>query len=160
MKDKNGEPLPGVTVLIVGTTLGSATDGNGEFLLKVPVQDSVALRFSFVGMKTKDVTFKNGQKPLTIILEDESESLGEIVVTGYQQIEKRNLTSSVVTVKTSELKTIGASSIEQMLQGVVPGLSVVNTSAAPGAAPKIRIRGTATISGNADPLWVLDGVIL
>ena len=160
VKDKNGEPLPGVTVLIVGTTLGSATDGNGEFLLKVPVQDSVALRFSFVGMKTKDVTFKNGQKPLTIILEDESESLGEIVVTGYQQIEKRNLTSSVVTVKTSELKTIGASSIEQMLQGVVPGLSVVNTSAAPGAAPKIRIRGTATISGNADPLWVLDGVIL
>ena len=160
VKDKKGEPLPGVTVLIVGTTLGSATDGNGEFLLKVPVQDSVALRFSFVGMKTKDVTFKNGQKPLTIIMEDESESLGEIVVTGYQQIEKRNLTSSVVTVKTSELKTIGASSIEQMLQGVVPGLSVVNTSARPGAAPKIRIRGTATISGNADPLWVLDGVIL
>ena len=160
VKDKSGEPLPGVTVLIVGTQLGTATGMDGDFLLRVPEQDSVRLRFSFVGMKTKDVPYKKNQLALVVVLEEEAESIGEIVVTGYQQIEKRNLTSSVVTVKTSELKTIGASSIEQMLQGVVPGLSVVNTSAAPGAAPKIRIRGTATISGNADPLWVLDGVIL
>ena len=160
VKDKSGEPLPGVTVLIVGTQLGTATGMDGDFLLRVPEQDSVRLRFSFVGMKTKDVPYKKNQPALVVVLEEEAESIGEIVVTGYQQIEKRNLTSSVVTVKTSELKTIGASSIEQMLQGVVPGLSVVNTSAAPGAAPKIRIRGTATISGNADPLWVLDGVIL
>lgn len=160
VKDQNGEPLPGVTVLIVGTHLGSATNEKGEFQLKITEQDSVKLQFSFIGMKTKDVVFKKGDKDLLIVLEDETESLGEIVVTGYQQIEKRNLTSSVVTVKTSELKTIGASSIEQMLQGVVPGLSIVNTSASPGAAPKIRIRGTSTISGNAEPLWVLDGVIL
>ena len=160
VKDKNGEPLPGVTVLIVGTQLGTATGIDGDFLLRVPERDSVRLRFSFVGMKTKDVPYKKNQPALVVMLEEETESIGEIVETGYQQIEKRNLTSSVVTVKTSELKTIGASSIEQMLQGVVPGLSVVNTSAAPGAAPKIRIRGTATISGNADPLWVLDGVIL
>lgn len=160
VKDKNGEPLPGVTVLVGGTTLGTATDAKGEFLLKVPEQESVALHFSFVGMKTQELVFKKGQKPLTVVMEEDSENIEEIVVTGYQQIEKRNLTSSVVTVKTSELQTIGASSIEQMLQGVVPGLSVVNTSASPGAAPKIRIRGTATISGNADPLWVLDGVIL
>ena len=160
VKDKSGEPLPGVTVLIVGTQLGTATGMDGDFLLRVPEQDSVRLRFSFVGMKTKDVPYKKNQPALVVVLEEEAESIGEIVVTGYQQIEKRNLTSSVVTVKTSELQTIGASSIEQMLQGVVPGLSVVNTSAAPGAAPKIRIRGTATISGNADPLWVLDGVIL
>ena len=160
VKDKSGEPLPGVTVLIVGTQLGTATGMDGDFLLRGPEQDSVRLRFSFVGMKTKDVPYKKNQPALVVVLEEEAESIGEIVVTGYQQIEKRNLTSSVVTVKTSELKTIGASSIEQMLQGVVPGLSVVNTSAAPGAAPKIRIRGTATISGNADPLWVLDGVIL
>ncbi len=160
VKDTKGEPVPGVTVLIVGTQLGCATDEKGEFQLKIAEQDSVKLQFSFIGMKTKDVMFKKGDKSLNIMMEDEAESLGEIVVTGYQQIEKRNLTSSVVTVKTSDLKTIGASSIEQMLQGVVPGLSVVNTSAGPGAAPKIRIRGTATISGNADPLWVLDGVIL
>lgn len=160
VKDKNGDPLLGVTVLVGGTTLGTATDGKGEFLLKVPEQESVALHFSFVGMKTRELVFKKGQQPLTVVMEEDSESIEEIVVTGYQQIEKRNLTSSVVTVKTSELQTIGASSIEQMLQGVVPGLSVVNTSASPGAAPKIRIRGTATIAGNADPLWVLDGVIL
>ena len=160
VKDKNGDPLPGVTVLVGGTTLGTATDGKGEFLLKVPEQESVALHFSFVGMKTRELVFKKGQQPLTVVMEEDSESIEEIVVTGYQQIEKRNLTSSVVTVKTSEFQTIGASSIEQMLQGVVPGLSVVNTSASPGAAPKIRIRGTATIAGNADPLWVLDGVIL
>lgn len=70
------------------------------------------LRFSFVGMKTKDVPYKKNQPALVVVLEEEAESIGEIVVTGYQQIEKRNLTSSVVTVKTSELKTIGASSIE------------------------------------------------
>ncbi len=160
VKDTKGEPVPGVTVLIVGTQLGCATDEKGEFQLKIAEQDSVKLQFSFIGMKTKDVMFKKGDKSLNIMMEDEAESLGEIVVTGYQQIEKRNLTSSVVTVKTSDLKTIGASSIEQMLQGVVPGLSVVNTSAGPGAAPKIRIRGSSTISGNAEPLWVLDGVIL
>lgn len=160
VKDKVGEPMPGVTVLIVGTQLGTATGINGDFLLRVPEQDSVTLRFSFVGMKTKDVRFKRGQQALVVVMDEETESIGEIVVTGYQQIEKRNLTSSVVTVKTSELKTIGASSIEQMLQGVVPGLSIINTSAGPGAAPKIRIRGTSTISGNAEPLWVLDGVIL
>lgn len=160
VKDKTGEPLPGVTVLIVGTQLGTATGVDGDFLLRVPERDSVMLQFSFVGMKTKDVSFRKGQKALVVVLDEETESLGEIVVTGYQQIEKRNLTSSVVTVKTSDLKTIGASSIEQMLQGIVPGLSVVNTSAGPGAAPKIRIRGSSTISGNAEPLWVLDGVIL
>ena len=160
VKDTKGEPVPGVTVLIVGTQLGCATNEKGEFQLKIAEQDSIKLQFSFIGMKTKDILFKKGDKNLIVVLEDETESLGEIVVTGYQRIEKRNLTSSVVTVKTSDLKTIGASSIEQMLQGVVPGLSIVNTSAAPGAAPKIRIRGTSTISGNAEPLWVLDGVIL
>ena len=83
-----------------------------------------------------------------------------LLQTGYQQIEKRQLTSAVSTIKTEDLNMVGASSIEDMLQGQLAGLSVVNTSAAPGAAPKIRVRGTATIAGNADPLWVLDGVML
>lgn len=160
VRDKQGQVLPGVSVLILNTTLGCATDVNGEFSMSVPEQEKLTLYFSFIGMKPLELPYIKGQGPLKITLEESVAKLEEIVVTGYQQIEKRNLTSSVVTVKTSELKTIGSSSIEQMLQGVVPGLSVINTSASPGAAPKIRIRGSSTISGNAEPLWVLDGVIL
>lgn len=160
VKDKNNQPMPGVSILIVGTRLGCATDQNGEFSLQVPEEDEVTLSFSFIGMQHKEVVFQKGQLPLEVVLLEDIANLSEVVVTGYQQIEKRNLTSSAVTVKTSDLKTIGASSVEQMLQGQVAGLSVVNTSAGPGATPKIRVRGTATISGNADPLWVLDGVIL
>ena len=105
VKDKNGDPLPGVTVLIVGTQLGTATGIDGDFLLRVPERDSVRLRFSFVGMKTKDIPYKKNQPALVVVLEEEAESIGEIVVTGYQQIEKRNFKSSVVKVKTSEIKT-------------------------------------------------------
>ena len=83
VKDKNGEPLPGVTVLVGGTTLGTATDAKGEFLLKVPERESVALHFSFVGMKTRELVFKKGQKPLTVVMEEDSESIEEIVCLLY-----------------------------------------------------------------------------
>ena len=159
VKDQQGGFLPGVTVLVKGSTIGVSTDGNGKFRLEVASADSLVLVFSFVGMETKEVAYW-GETELNVVMKEKDAKLDEVVVTGYQQIEKRQLTSAVSSVKTEDLNMIGATSIEQMLQGQLAGLSVINTSAAPGAAPKIRVRGTATITGNADPLWVLDGVML
>ena len=159
VKDQQGGSLPGVTVLVKGSTIGVSTDGNGKFRLEVTSADSLVLVFSFVGMETKEVAYW-GETELNVVMKEKDAKLDEVVVTGYQQIEKRQLTSAVSSVKTEDLNMIGATSIEQMLQGQLAGLSVINISAAPGAAPKIRVRGTATITGNADPLWVLDGVML
>lgn len=160
VKDSKGGLLPGVTVLIKGSSVGGASDVNGEFNLELADSGKpVILVFSFVGMQTQEVLFK-GEKEFVVSLKEIAAEMEEVVVTGYQQIEKRQLTSAVATVKTEDLNTIGAASIEDMLQGELAGVSVVNTSAAPGAAPRIRVRGTATIAGNAEPLWVLDGVIL
>ncbi len=160
VKDGKGLPLPGVTVLIKGSSAGVSTDMAGKFSLEMTDSGSaIVLVFSFVGMNTQEVVFK-GEKELVIVMKEAVAEMEEVVVTGYQQIEKRQLTSAVSTVKTEDLNVIGATSIEDMLQGELPGVSVINTSAAPGAAPKIRVRGTATIAGNAEPLWVLDGVIL
>lgn len=159
VKDQQGGSLPGVTVLVKGSTIGVSTDGNGKFRLEVASADSLVLVFSFVGMETKEVAYW-GEPELNVVMKEKDAKLDEVVVTGYQQIEKRQLTSAVSSVKTEDLNMIGATSIEQMLQGQLAGLSVINISAAPGAAPKIRVRGTATITGNADPLWVLDGVML
>lgn len=159
VRDEKGVLLPGVSVVLKGSTLGVATDTEGKFILELPRQDNIVLVFSFVGMETKEVAYR-GEQRLDVVLAEAREELGEVVITGYQRIDKRESTSAVSVIKADDLKTIGATSIEQMLQGQLPGLSVVNTSAGPGATPKIRVRGTATIAGNADPLWVLDGVIL
>lgn len=159
VKDTRGMPLPGVSVVIKGSTVGVSTDNAGKFRMEVADMPGLVLVFSFVGMETREMPYR-GEDLLSVVLKDAVAEIGEVIVTGYQQIEKRQLTSAVSTIKTEDLNMVGASSIEDMLQGQLAGLSVVNTSAAPGAAPKIRVRGTATIAGNADPLWVLDGVML
>lgn len=159
VRDQKGSVLPGVSVLIKGTTIGVSTDSQGKYKLELASMERIVLVFSFIGMDKKEVIY-DGRKNIDIVLTETNEEMEEVVVTGYQQIEKRQLTSAVTTIKTENLNIIGASSIDQMLQGQVAGLSVVNMSAGPGATPKVRVRGTATITGNADPLWVLDGVML
>lgn len=95
--DKDNAPLPGVTVLVKGTSLGTATDINGTYKLSIPDQQSIVLEFSFVGMKTKTVTY-TGQKEINVVLEEDVSEMEEVVVTGYQKIERRKLTSSITTV--------------------------------------------------------------
>ena len=157
--DKDNAPLPGVTVLVKGTSLGTATDINGTYKLSIPDQQSIVLEFSFVGMKTKTVTY-TGQKEINVVLEEDVSEMEEVVVTGYQKIERRKLTSSITTVDMDRLRMVNQPSIDKLLQGQVPGMTIVSTSGAPGAVPQIRIRGTSTISGNVQPLWVVDGIIL
>jgi hypothetical protein len=156
--DENGLPLPGISVRLKDSKLGVATDQSGAFAISVPNGDAVLL-FSCVGYISKEEPLK-GRNQLLIKLKADMSDLSEVVVSGYQKIERRRLTSSITTVDMNVLKTINQPNIDKLLQGQVPGLTIVSTSGAPGAIPQIRIRGTSTISGNVQPLWVVDGIIL
>ena len=158
VKDASGMVLPGVSVLIKGTVIGVATDVDGRFELEVTT-DTVTLVFSFVGMRTREVTWR-GEPLLTVTLEEESAEMDEVVVTGYQTVSRRESASSISTVRAEEVMMDGVASIDQMLQGRIPGVAVMMTSGEPSATPKIRIRGNATINGDKAPVWVVDGVIL
>jgi tonB-linked outer membrane protein, susC/ragA family len=156
--DERKTPMPGVTVVIKNSKSGVSTDVNGQFTLMIPRQDSVTLVFSFVGMKTKEVKWK-GESSLHIIMEEDLQEMDEVVVTGYQTVNRRDMVGSHKTLKVSDILMPAYNSIDQMLQGQVAGLIVVNTSSRVGTSPKIKLRGTSTILGNQSPLWVVDGIV-
>ena len=158
--DKSGAPLPGVTVMIKGLSVGTATDVTGSYKLAIPQEEKdFILQFSFVGMKTQEVKYV-GKDTINVVLEEEVNTMDEVVITGYQRIDKRKNASSVISVKGSELQEGAAISIDNMLQGKLAGVNIINPTSTPGAAPKVRIRGASSISGNREPVWVVDGIIL
>lgn len=157
--DADGEPLAGVTVVMEGSTYGSATDAGGEYGLMLEEGREVRLVFSFVGMETVVRVWK-GEERMDVVMKEDVQGMDEVIVTGYQTLNRRESASAVSVVKTEDIYVAGAPSIDQMLQGQIPGLMVMNTSGEPSATPKIRIRGTSTINGNKAPVWVVDGVIL
>ena len=157
------EPLIGATVTAAAKEgsqpAGVVTDYDGRFTISVPDGTS-SLSVSYLGYEKKTVTLKAGKTDYTISLSPTAHSVGEVVVTGYQKIDRRKLTASVATVKISD-ETVGAvKNIDQALAGQVAGLAAVTSNGAPGAPVKIRIRGTASINGTQEPLWVLDGIPL
>lgn len=161
-----GEPLPGATVFIDPNApeakeynpAGTVTDVNGHFELILPASIKYVV-VSFIGYEALKLDIA-GKTEFTVHLKEELKQLDEVVVTGYQKIEKRKVTSSITTVKTDDIKSIGVPSIDQMLEGQVAGMMVTPTNGAPGAPAKMRVRSTVSLSGNTDPLWVLDGMIL
>ena len=153
------DTLAGVTVQIKGTTVGTVTDIKGRYKLTLPVSNDVELIFSFIGKKAKTVKY-TGQTELNVILEDDAEALDEVVALGYLNTEKKKLTSAVTTLKAEDIMMPGVSSIDKMLEGHVPGLIFMQNSGQVGATPRLRIRGTSTVLGSQEPLWVLDGVVL
>lgn len=157
--NRSGEPLPGVTIQLKGLTWGTVTDANGNFQISLVDQTSATLVFSFIGMKTKEVSY-TGQPSLTVVLEDDMVHMDEVVVTGYQVIDRKKLTSAVSSVKAEDVMIQGATSIDQMLQGRIPDMMLMTNSGEVGVVPKIRIRGTSTLLGNREPLWVVDGIVL
>ncbi len=166
--DKGGAPLPGVTVLIEGTMVGSATDVDGKFSLPLPKElKGVVVVFRFVGMETQKIQLANikdkeileGRKNLKVVMEEQVEKMDEVVVTGYQTVNRKDMVGSYSVLKASDIMMPAYSSIDQMLQGQVAGMIVMNTSSRVGTNPQIRIRGTTTLLGNKDPLWVVDGVV-
>ncbi|MDM1528092.1 SusC/RagA family TonB-linked outer membrane protein [Myroides odoratimimus] len=144
--------------IVESTSIGTMTDFDGNFTLEVP-QDTKSIRISFIGYESKLITL-NTKGHYVVTLGADPDILNEVVITGYQTIEKRKLTSSVAQVSMAEINQNGVASVDQMLAGQVAGMAVVNQTGAPGAPAKIRIRGTASLSGAQDPLWVLDGMPL
>lgn len=155
VRDSHGEILPGVNILIVETKTGTQTDAEGQYRLRVKLGQR--LRFSFIGMKPQEVIVR--QSPLNITLKTDEKALEEIVVTGYQKIRNRVYTGAASAVKLEDIKLEGVSDISRMLEGRVAGLSIQNISGSFGSAPRINIRGGASIIGGVQPLWVIDGVI-
>ncbi len=159
VKDDKGHPLPWVTVMVKGTTIGVVTDMNGNYNIELPDMNGIRLIYSFVGMKEQEVVYA-GQKEINVTLQEDIAEMDEVVITGYQTVDRRKSTSSVTTVKMEDLNIPGVSSIDQMLQGKIPDLIFMSNSGEVGVVPKLRIRGTSTLIGNREPLWVLDGIIM
>ncbi len=158
--DEKKNPLPGVTVTIKGMSLGVVTDVEGNYLLRLPQEaKDVKLLFSFVGMKTQEVAYA-GQQEIDITMHEEATEMNEVVVTGYQVVDRRKNTSAVTSVKADDIMIPGVTTIDKMLEGQIPDLMVMTNTGESGVAPRIRIRGTSTLIGNREPLWVIDGVIV
>ena len=158
VSDEKGDPLPGVSIVLKGSSRGVITDGNGEYRILLSKTDHVILLFSFIGKRTKQVEYL-GRGDLNIVMVDENQEVEEVVITGYQNISKRHLTSAVTSMKASDIMLPGVSTIDRMLEGHVPGMIFMQNSGQIGVAPRLRIRGSSTILGTQEPLWVIDGVV-
>lgn len=152
---RGGEPLVGASIRILGTTRGVMTDLNGKYRLKA--EKGERLEISFIGMKKQVVSVSSA--PMRIVLQEDAQLIDEVIVTGYQKIRSRVYTGAATSVKASEVKIDGTADISRMLEGRVPGLSIQNISGSFGSAPRINIRGGASIIGNVQPLWVIDGAV-
>jgi TonB-linked SusC/RagA family outer membrane protein len=153
--DASGQPLPGATVVVKGTTIGTVTDADGNFSLRIP-SDAQNLQISFVGMKTEEIPIA-GQTVFNVILEEEAIGLDEVVAIGYGVQQKRLTTGATVQVKSDQIIKQNTVSPMTALQGLTPGLTIIKQTGEPGSGFKVNIRGLGT-TGNAEPLIVIDGV--
>lgn len=149
VKDAKGMTLPGVAVMLKGTTVGVTTDIDGNYALTVPEQPEFTLVFSFMGMKTVERVVKD-EKPLTVVMEEDTKMIDEVVVTGYQTIKSGRATGSFQILKQENMDNIVAVDIKEKLEGTVPGL-MVNTDGS------MLIRGQGTFQASTEPLVVVDG---
>lgn len=159
----DNEPLIGASIAVMSSqgtvAYGTTTDLDGKFKIEVSPNDH-NLVCRFIGYTAKTLHLKSDKNNYTIYMENAGKEMDELVVTGYQAIDRRKLTSAVTTVKITDEKIGSVRSIDQALAGQIAGLSSVSTSGSPGAPVKLRIRGISSINGTQDPLWVLDGIPL
>jgi len=156
--DQSGAPIPGASIIVKGTTIGITTDNDGNFSLLLP-SDAKVLVFSFVGMKTTEISV-GSQTKISVTLADETTGIEEVVAIGYGVTKKRDVTGSVSSVSSKDFKDQPVTTLSSALQGRMAGVSVSNNSGEPGGAVKIRIRGANSIQGGNDPLIVVDGIQL
>jgi TonB-dependent starch-binding outer membrane protein SusC len=156
VSDQTG-PVISASVIEKGTTNGTVTDLDGRFSLSV--KKGAVIEISSVGYTTQTITVGN-QTNFTITLEEDNEFLDEVVVVGYGTMKKSDLSGSSVSMKESDLKGSIITNLDQSLQGRAAGVTAVQTSGAPGSSSSIRVRGQATVNANAEPLYVIDGVIV
>lgn len=166
--DQSNTPLPGVTVLVKGTKLGTSTDPEGNFKLSLPQQENTILIFSFIGMESQEVPVGDPKKPIKVILKETAENLKKVVVTGIFTRKKESFTGSASTYTASELKTAGTQNILQSLKTLDPSFAILDNTlygSDPNRLPNMEIRGKSSMLGMRDeleadpnqPLFILDG---
>ncbi len=156
--DATKESMPGVNVIVKGTTIGVITDSRGQFLLQIANPNEAVLVFSFIGYKTTEIPVSN-RSTINLSLEPEMAGLDEIVVIGYGTQKKSDVTGSISTISSRDFAEQTVTRVDQILQGRGTGLQVTSLTGAPGADVKIRIRGANSALGDNNPLFVIDGFV-
>ena len=152
--DEKGNPLPGVTVIVKGTTIGIFTDASGKYTIDNAPQNATLI-FSFVGMITQEIA-SEGRTLIDVVLKEEVVGLEEVVVVGYGTQRRTSVTGAIASIAGKTVAELPVASVEQSLQGRIAGVNTVNNGA-PGNSPIVRIRGISSISFASDPLYVIDG---
>jgi TonB-linked SusC/RagA family outer membrane protein len=155
---EDGSPLPGVSVVVQGTNRGTVTDVEGQYRLPVADGDAV-LVFSFIGMLSQEQTIGN-RETIDVQLSPDSKQLSEVIVVGYGTEQQKLITGSIGVVKSDAIKDLPVSTVDGMLQGQAAGVQVLQNSGTPGGGMSVRVRGTTSISGSGQPLYVIDGIPL
>ncbi|WP_168761736.1 SusC/RagA family TonB-linked outer membrane protein [Chitinophaga polysaccharea] len=155
--DAQKTPLVGVTVSIKGRSSGTQTDAKGHYRLQVKDPANATLVFTFIGFSSVEEPIK-GRTIIPVILQEDRKKLEEIVVVGYGQQKKKDVTGAISSVGTKAIQDVPVTNPQQALQGRAPGVEVINNSAKPGDEPQVRIRGTRSLSAGNDPLYVVDGI--
>lgn len=153
--DKSGNPIPGTSVTLKGTTIGTVADIDGKFSFNAPERGTLV--FSFIGFEKKEIQIGN-ESVINVQLGEQLSDLGEVVIVGYGVQRKSDLTGSVSSVGSREIKQVAIASLDQALQGRASGVQVTQASAAPGGGVSIRIRGGNSINASNEPLYVIDGI--
>lgn len=153
---EDGAPLPGASVVIVGTNAGTSTDVDGLYEIDVPSEDAT-LRFSFVGFQTREVSVAD-QREINVALDPDYEQLTEVVVVGYGSQIQRDVTGTISQVETQDLENVSVTSFEEALQGKAAGVFVENSSGKLGQGIKVQVRGVSSVTADNQPLYVIDGV--
>ena len=154
--DSTGAPLPGVSVIVKGTTKGIITDGDGKYSVSdIPV--NATLQFSFVGMKTQDIVI-GGKTTINVTLEEETVGLDEVVAIGYGTVKKSDLTGAVGAIKSDDFNVSSNVNVQQLFQGKIAGARVIQNSGEPGGGISMTIRGASSINAGTSPLYVIDGI--
>lgn len=159
VKNAKGDPLAGVSIIVVGTKRHYITGEDGSYSID-SLKAGIELEFTLVGFDKKRVTVADDNLDINVELVASNANLDEVVVTGFQNISKKKFTGAAVALKTDDIKIDGITDVSRMLQGRAAGVTVQNVSGTFGSAPKIRIRGATSINGSNKPLWVIDGVVL
>ncbi|WP_225554040.1 SusC/RagA family TonB-linked outer membrane protein [Sphingobacterium bovistauri] len=160
--DQSDKPIAGATITVYDSDVKVSTDKSGNFTIQVPTfKKTITLEATYLGKKKRAIIIQTDDlKFITIRLEDLVDEINEVQVTGYQRIDKRYSTSEISTVMAEDVLVPGMTSIDQALEGRIPDLVFTNNSGEVGSTGRIRVRGTSTLLGNREPLWVLDGFIM
>jgi TonB-dependent starch-binding outer membrane protein SusC len=153
---EDGSPLPGVNVVVKGTTIGTSTDSNGNYSIEISGLQNV-LVFTFIGLQTQEVQI-GSRTQIDVSMQSDVAQLTEVIVTGYREESKRSLTGSIAQVSSKAIQNIPIASVDQILQGRAAGVLVLAGSGQPGSSAQVSIRGNGSLSGGTSPLYVLDGV--